>query len=142
MAAGDLYINGVDAWTQWGVFLEEGSTDKFACGVELKAHVENKSKTAHGKQVLIKSMLKEERDFTVVFCFRVSDAFWTNYNNFISTLMAGKVSGSTISPLEIRVTALGTTFKVNYVTCTSLTSYVSMGKVAVKFNEPNPDDRL
>ena len=77
MMTGRLFINDVDAWTEWKVFLEEGSLDKLLLPPAQKLHIENKSRSDNGKQVLIKNQKLDDRDVTLVFCFSMS-----NFNPF------------------------------------------------------------
>lgn len=69
MMTSKLFINGIDAWTEWRAFLEDGSLDKLMLPASFKPFVENKSRSMNGKQVLIKNTRLDERDLTLVFCF-------------------------------------------------------------------------
>jgi hypothetical protein len=65
----ELLINGTDAYTMWGVILEDGSKDKFDIAAPIKDFPENKSETTHGKSVMMSAPKYDERELTVVFCF-------------------------------------------------------------------------
>lgn len=138
-----LKINGYDAWETWGAFLEEGSYEKLLAGENMKAYTENHSRTIDGKVVSMKNPRIHDRDFTLVFCItkRVT-SFLTNFNTFIGTLQQGKKVGTVHTPIELEITELGMTFKVIYLGSINLTQTdLTIGKIAVKFNEPNPKDR-
>ena len=132
---GNLYINGADAWTEWGVFLEDGSRNKLIMGVPLKPFPENKSRLEHGKQVLYSSPRQDERDIELVFCFLKAGNFVDNYNSFMSELYKGEV---VLKYVEAGVNA---TFRFAYLNCRSLNTVQYAGKLSVRFNEPNPSNR-
>lgn len=140
---GKLFINGLDAWTTWGVYLEDGSYENLLAGEEMKPYTTNKSRSEDGVSVSIKNPRLETRSVNVVFCFTNKGAeFLTRYDAFLSVLRAGKVDGTKILPLEIKVPELGKTYRLIYEASSNLSQIgLRIGKVAVKFNEPNPENR-
>jgi hypothetical protein len=131
---GDLFINTKDAWTTWGVFLEEGSEDKLLVASPMKDYISNKSRQEDGKQVLTSTPKVDERTLTVVFCFaKASTDFLTRYKSFMTELYLGR--------MVLNVVSLGITFTLDYLNSASLSSLTTLGKVAVTFSEPNPMNR-
>jgi len=131
---GDLLINTKDAWTTWGVFLEDGSEDKLLQASPLKDYIGNKSRQDHGKQVLDTTPRVDERNVTVVFCFANTPTnFITRYKLFTTELYLGNIT--------LQVVRLGITFNLKYLNSTALSSMTTLGKVAVTFSEPNPMNR-
>ena len=131
---GELFINSKDAWTNWGVCLEDGSEDKLLMAVPMKEYISNKSRAENGKRVLTTTPLKDERDVTLVFCFVNNGIdFITRYNSFIAELYLGAIT--------LRVKRPNIVFNLLYQSSTSLSSISYLGKVAVSFNEPNPVNR-
>ncbi len=131
---GDLFINTKDAWTTWGVFLEDGSEDKLLQAAPMKDYISNKSRQDDGKQVLAMSSQVDERNVTVVFCFaKAPTSFITRYKSFITELYLGTIT--------MQVVNLGITFNLKYLSSASLSSLTTLGKVAVTFCEPNPMNR-
>lgn len=131
---GDLFINTKDAWTTWGLFLEEGSEDKLLVASPMKDYISNKSRQEDGKQVLTSTPKVDERTLTVVFCFaRASTDFLTRYKSFMTELYLGR--------MVLNVVSLGITFTLDYLNSASLSSLTTLGKVAVTFSEPNPMNR-
>lgn len=131
---GKLYINGYDAYTNWGVFLEDGGEDKLLMAVPVKDYISNKSRAADGKSVITTAPKKDERDVTLVFCFATnSTAFITRYNQFLTHLYAGAVT--------LRSVRNKMTYNLLYLRSTALSSVSYAGKLAVIFNEPNPGNR-
>jgi hypothetical protein len=131
---GDLFINTKDAWTTWGVFLEEGSEDKLLVASPMKDYISNKSRQEDGKQVLTSVPKVDERTVTVVFCFaKAATDFVTRYKSFMTELYLGR--------MVLALTSLGITFNLDYLNSASLSSLTTLGKVAVTFSEPNPMNR-
>lgn len=133
---GRLFINGKDAYEQWGIFLEDGSRDKLIMGVSLKEFIENKSRMEHGKRVIYNSPRKDEREVELVFCFRKPGNFVDNYQSFLDELYKGEVV------LKYVDAGLDSTFYLTYMGCRSLNTVQHAGKCSVRFNEPNPDNRV
>lgn len=139
---GKLYINGIDAWVEWGVFLENGSYNKFLAGENMKPYTENKSRSIDGKLVSIKNPRVEDRDLAVVFCFADKGNLPARMNSFLNVLRNGKIIEGKHYPLEIQIPELSQTYKLIYIGNTTLEQMqLSIGKIAVKFNEPNPADK-
>lgn len=131
---GKLYINGSDAWTTWGVFLENGSEDKLLMAVPVKDYISNKSRAADGRSVIAEVPKRDERDVSLVFCFANNGtSFITRYNQFMTQLYAGAIT--------LRSVRNKMTYNLLYLRATSLSSITYAGKVAVSFNEPNPVNR-
>lgn len=138
-----LIINGYDAWETWGVFLEDGSYEKLLTGENMKPYTENKSRKSDGKTVSMKNPRLEDRDVTLVFGIvkRVAP-FLVTLKTFLGTLQKGKEIEGNHYPLEVEVVELGNTYKLIYLGSLQLSQTgLTIGKVAVKFNEPNPRDR-
>lgn len=140
---GQLFINGVDAWTQWAAFLEEGSADKLMLPAPAKAFIENKSRSVDGKTVLMTNPRIDERDITLVFCFANNGTIVSNrLASFMAAIMAGKTINGKVCPTEFGVTETHTTYKLVFMSAIDLTSMNNtIGKVAIRLNEPNPTDR-
>lgn len=139
-----LIINGMDAWTTWGVFLEIGSYNKLLTGVDMKEYTTNESRSIDGKIVSMKNPRVADRDVTIVFCItrENSASFLQNLRGLIQTLQAGRVVGGKILPNTVEVSELNSIFKFIYLGSLQLEQVgLELGKIAVKFNEPNPADR-
>lgn len=133
---GQLYINDKDAFTSWGACLESGSENALQLPAPNKEYVSNKSRSQHGKQVARKSPRKDERDVILYFCLSAStrDQFLMRFQSLIDELD----SGITI----IRVPRLKQGYKLDAISYQELSFYDKIGRFAVKFNEPNPQDRI
>lgn len=155
---GELFLNGADCYDTWGVFLEEGSEDKLFLPAPLKPFVENKSRSEHGKQVLMETPVYDERDVTIVFCFaNTGTSFCDRLTDFVNELSAGvedeQAGGLAPSVLAVKRYNPGlyagvnyeyrkTSFSFLYSSSTELSSQRdTIGKVAIRLNEPNPYNR-
>ncbi len=130
-----IYINGKDAHSTWGCFLEDGSRDKLITGVPLKEFIENKSRLEHGKRVLYSSAKQDERDVELVFCFIKKGSFVSNYRSFMEEMYKGEVK------LHYVDDEINETYHLTYQGCRNLNTVQYAGKVSIRFNEPNPANR-
>ncbi|MGL5681663.1 MAG: hypothetical protein ACRDDZ_01245 [Marinifilaceae bacterium] len=139
---GQCIINGVDIFTEFGVFLEETSYNNLLLPPPTKEHVKNDFRSNHGTDILIKSIKKKERDVTLVFGIKqpTKELFISKYKLFTEFIVSGKIIQGKIYPNEVKI--LGTTYKLVYVNATAFGYYKTFGKLTVRFNEPNPNDRL
>lgn len=131
----ELYINNRDAWLTWGVFLEDGSENKLLLSPSNKEFVENKSRGFAGKQIFANNSQPEDRDLQLVFCISAEDrkSFLKKYRALTNELNRGL--------LTMKVVALEEVYKFTTISYVELAFFDRIGKVAVKFNEPNPSDR-
>ncbi|PXV62615.1 hypothetical protein CLV62_1182 [Dysgonomonas alginatilytica] len=130
-----LYINGKDAWETWGVFLEENSERAFLLPANNKEFVSNKNRSEHGKRVLVNNPRLDERDVQLVFCIFANseDDFLEKYESFVAELNSGWV--------QMKVIKVKKVYNFTTTSFLDLGYYDDKGKLSVKFNEPNPDDR-
>lgn len=137
---GELLINDKDAYTNFGVSMGEGFLDALCAPSPLKEFIENKSRSEHGKQVIISNPKLDERDLTLSFALEGGDEsdFNTKKQAFYSELYKGAI--------DIKVPAIGNeVFHLVYsgknVTYGQNTVR-TFTKIAMKLNEPNPYNRL
>lgn len=136
---GELLINGKDAYTNFGVSMGDGFLDALCSPSPLKDFIENKSRSEHGKQVIISSPKLDERDVSLSFTLEGSSEsdFNTKKQAFYSELYKGAI--------DIKIPAIGngvyhliyTGKNVSYAQNTART----FTKISMKFNEPNPNNR-
>lgn len=130
---GRLKINGTDAYTMWGVVLEDGSYNKLLSGDSMKEYTKNESRSLDGVEVLIKNPRLKERTITLTFLL-IGSSFLSQFSAFLATLQSGLI--------HLNVPELNKTYKLIYEANTSVTQIgLTMGKVSVKFLEPKPNDR-
>ena len=135
---GGLYINGVDAFAQWGVRMGDKFLDSLGAPCPLKTPIENESRADNGKQILGYPVLASRQlnlEFTIT--GESPDNFASKKADFFATLYQGWVT--------IHVPDNGwETYNLWYLG-TSPTYSQSRNrcfcKVMVKFEEPNPVNR-
>jgi len=136
---GELTINGTDAWTAYGVFLETSAMSTLLTPPPVKTYIESVSRRQHGKRITIDDadtgQYLDERDITLTVCL-VADSreeFLTKYKAFCAVLQGGK--------LNLKTAYSDDTYKCVYLSCQQLTYRSRIGKFILKLNEPNPNDR-
>ena len=144
---GLLFINNVDVYKVYGVFLTEDQESNYTNYDELMKPSQVKSYTeiSYPEQDGVKLPAQifpklEARDFTLYFAIIGKDRaeFYTRYSSFLALLRGGW--------LNIKVPELDKTYKVYYKECSGYNQLVSLsessGEVGarfkVKFREPSP----
>lgn len=137
---GELFINGKDAWTEWGINMGKGFKDTLDSFVPLKDYITNESALEHGRQVLFEVLPKVNyREFTLQFMLLGTDAddFREKRKAFEAELQKGRV--------DLVVPSLGNeVYKLVYLgknITYAMNRKGNFGTVAARFEEPNPTDR-
>lgn len=135
---GELYINGKDAFTEWGVNMGEGFLDTLLEPCSLKSYVQNESRLEHGKHIIIDEPRFASREITLQFVLRqdTQSAFTTAKQAFLALLYAGAITIS-VPQASAEVFRLVFTKSTSYALNTDRT----LCKISAKFVEPNPTDR-
>ncbi len=137
MPAGELYINGQDAYTTWGISLDRTGLSALMTPAGQKEVVENESRLENGRRAIVKSPRVAARDVSLVFNMsaRVQELFMARYASFCEQLQTGQ--------LVIRTKYQPTTYyKFIYRSCTQFTqTQRELAKVVRRLTEPNPGDR-
>lgn len=127
-----------DAWTEYGIHLEDGAEEALMLPPEIKELPHNNMASSHGTQYFRprpEDVRVAERELSLTFCFVWSkDDYLKRYNRFLQMLQSG------IIEMKIRGVGLGFTFL--YKSCRSYTSVKYAGKIVVQFSEPNPKNRI
>ena len=136
---GELYINGNDAWTTWGVNMGDGFLDSIDAPLPMKDYIENSSRTEHGKRVITDNAKVDSREITLSFTITGSSPsdYQSKKKSFYLELQKGK--------FEVRVPVLGgEIYKLIYLGKSisyGLSLSRTFGNLSAKFEEPNPTDR-
>lgn len=135
----ELYINGKDAWTEWGVSMGDGFVDAIDAFVPMKEYIENDSRLEHGKRVLVTTPRLASRELTLHFTIKgVSEAdFRSKRRAFENELRKGRVTVMVpaLNDEVYRLLYLGR--NVSY----ALNRSRTFAAISAKFEEPNPSDR-
>ncbi len=136
---GELYINGKDAWTEWGVNMGNGFIDAIDSFVPMKDYIENESRLENGKKVLLANPRVASRELTLHFTIKGdSEAdFRAKRKAFEAELQKVRIDvkvpviGDETYHLIYLGKSIGYGLNVTRTFCT----------VSSKFEEPNPADR-
>ena len=137
---GELFINGKDAWQEWGVNMGEGFLGAIDSFVPMKEVIENDSRLEHGKRVLVYNPKMASREMTLHFTVKGNSEtdFRVKRRAFEQELQKVKV--------EVVVPALGEeVYRLIYLG-KSVSYAMNVARtfctISSKFEEPNPSDRL
>lgn len=136
---GDLYINGKDAWTNWGINMGEGFLDAIDGFVPMKDVIENESRKQDGKRVIMTERKVASREITLRFTIRADSEsdFRTKRVAFEAELQKGwaNVVVPKLGDQIYKLIYLGK--NVNY----GMNRTRTLCSISAKFEEPNPADR-
>lgn len=133
---GELYINGKDAYTEWGLSLSDTALSALLTPAGMKDPIENTSRAQNGKRVIINAKTDERTiSLEVHFTARTKDQFWERYISFCQELAK--------QYLEINTKYLPDVYyKMYYINCTQFSQFMEgIAKFTLRLNEPDPTDR-
>lgn len=133
---GQIIINDQDAWETWGVTLCKGGYEKLMKPPAMKDYIVNESRLEHGKRIIVNSPKVSSRDVSLQFFIEGSSRadYLSKLDAFVLELQKGKI--------ELFVSKLDTLYKLVYIESSSYGDFgIKKGKLAVRFVEPNPNDR-
>ena len=134
---GQLTINGKDAYSTWGITMDDTSLSALMTPAPIKEFTENKSRLNNGKQVLVRNPRMDERNLILSINITAKDreTFLSRYNSFCQELATGQ--------LNIQTSLTGTiTYRTIYKDCRQFEQFNGrIGKFALSLNEPNPANR-
>lgn len=135
----ELLINNKNAYTTWGVRMGDKFLDTIGASSPMKEFIENKSRLEHGKRVIVNNPKLDERDITLSFTIEGNSQsdYQAKKKAFFDELYKGAV--------DIQVPANSSEIYHLIYLGKSITYAQSLdrtfGKISMKFNEPNPDNR-
>lgn len=136
---GDLFINGKDAFSTWGVRMGDSFLDAIDGFNEMKDYIENGSRLEHGKRVITDNAKVDSREITLQFTIEGSSE--SDYRIKKKAFQAELEKGA----VNIKVSVLGNEiYKLIYLgksVSYGLSLDRCFGKISSKFEEPNPMDR-
>lgn len=73
----ELYLNGKDAYTTWGISMNDTSLSELMTPTSNKEFIENESRIEHGKRVLVTKSKLDARNLTLTKfdCFQSRTVF-------------------------------------------------------------------
>ena len=134
---GELFINSKDAYTTWGISMDDTSLSSLMAPPPLKEFIEDTSRLEHGKRVDTSNPKMDERNITlqINLTARDKDEFFSRYTSFCEELATGV--------LEIRTKYQPTVlYRTTYLSCSQFSQFIQgIGKFTLKLNEPDPSRR-
>lgn len=133
----ELFINGKDAYIEWGISMDDTSLSSLMTPVPSKAFVENESRLEHGKRVIIANPKMDVRNLTLQINLTASneEQFFTRYNSFCEELATGVLEINT----KYQPTVV---YKTIYQSCSQFSQFMrGIGKFSLKLYEYNPSNR-
>lgn len=134
---GELFINGKDAYAEWGISLDDTSLSALMTPPPNKELIENSSRLEHGKRVITDNVKVDERNLTLQINLTAptKDLFFDRYLSFCNELKTGTLNIRTkYQPAVL--------YRTIYVSCNQFSQFMQgIGKFVLKLNEPNPENR-
>lgn len=134
----ELIINGKEAFSNFGVRMGDDFLNVLSAPVPVKGFIENKCRRENGKTVVYNEPRVDEQDITLTFTLQgnSSDDYRTKYRMFKNELLKGQV--------VLQVPVLEETYRLTYLKSTVFAMNLkrTFAKISVKFNEPNPANRV
>lgn len=135
---GEYFINGKDAYTEYGISLSDGALSTLMTYPSMKENVKNKSRLQHGARVVVDNPKYDERSINLPFHITASSKtdFFTKYGKFCDDVLStGKINISTIfQPTK--------EYKLIYESCQQFTEYEQeMAMFVLRCTEIDPTDR-
>ena len=137
MPLGELYINGDDAFAEYGMSMESSALSSLMTPPPSKEFIENKSRLENGKRVVTSNPMVDERELSLQFHIKANGKsdFLVKYSKLCDVLASGVLEISTSYQQ-------GVVYRMIYVSCTQFSEYrLGMAKFTLRLNEPNPTNR-
>ncbi len=137
MLRGQLKINGKDAYTTWGISMDDTSLSALMTPPSVKAYITNDDRTKHGKEYLTSPLYVDSRDITLQLNLtaRNDEQFFTRYAAFCEELAKGA--------LDIETSfQQGVIYHCVYQSCSQFSQFMrGIGKFVLRITEMNPNNR-
>ena len=138
MPAGELYINGKDAYNEWGVSFEDGALASLMTPSSMKECISNESRLEHGTRRVNLLRKMQERDLTLPFHLVAKNRamYLTRYESFVTEITGQEY-------VRIKTCYQPTVvYKCIYSSCTQFSQFIDgLAKFTLKLIEPDPSDR-
>ena len=137
MPKGQIYINGIDAYEEWGISMDTQSLSALMTPPPNKTLPENKSRLRNGKEVAKVARKVDERDVTLTINLTAptEEEFIDRYARFCEVLAEGVLRINTqYQP--------GVYYNFEYQSCNQFTQFMrGIASFSLKLNEPDPTNR-
>lgn len=138
MLKGQLYINGKDAYTAYGIIMSETALSTLMTPAPSKDYINNSSRLVDGKRVFKGNVKMDEREMTLSFNMiaKDKDTFLTNYAKFCEEVLAK-------GEIVIHTSFLPNVwYRCIYISCSQFSQFMrKIASFSLKLNEPDPSNR-
>lgn len=134
---GDLLINGVDAYTEYGISLSDGAISTLLTPPPLKDFIENEAREENGKTVILNTPVFNSRDIALNIHLTASsdEDFFTKYSAFCEVLKTGSLNIQIKQQEDV-------IYRCIYQSCSQFSQLLfGIAKFTLKLTEPNPANR-
>lgn len=132
----DLTINGTDAWTAYGVYMDDSSLGQLLAPPPLKDRITSTSRAENGTRVVTDApVYVAEREITLQLGIygETEEKFLTNVKALTKVLTESKT---------ITIGAAGDSYTCIYLSCSQFSAYMrGIGKFVLRLKEYNPANR-
>ena len=135
---GELYINGKDAYDEWGVSLEDGALEALMAPPSMKECIVNESRLENGKRRMNFAPRIDERELTlpIHLVAKSKTLYLMQYGAFVTELTSKEYIEIETSHQE------GVVYKCIYRSCNQFSQFIDgLAKFSLKLVEPNPAER-
>ena len=130
-----LKINGLDAYTTYGITMDSSSLATLMTPPALKDWVTSESRTEHGTRVVVagpKYMKARDLTLQINISARTEEDFLSKYASFCEVLKGGTLTLETITGKYYCI----------YISCNQFSQFLrGIGKFTLKLQEYNPNNR-
>lgn len=135
---GDLTINGVDAWSVYGMNFEDGALAALLTPPPLKEFAEAKSRLRNGTVLIVDKETTKYDSRDVIIQFHLvadnQEQLMSRYNALCNVLKSGKIT--------LKTKFSSDTYRMVYNSCSQMSVLINgMMKFSLKLIEPNPNNR-
>ena len=135
---GKFYINGKDAYSEFGAVFLRGTYETLLKPAPMKDYITNTSRLEHGVRYLANANTAKTNERTIQLSIFINGSSERDYIEKVSALMTELEKGS----FTLKVMDLGYVYNLVYTDCASYGDYGrKRGKFTLKLIEPNTKDR-
>lgn len=137
MPAGQLYINGKDAYTTWGISMTTDALGTLMTPAGIKTMVSDDVRLNHGTRYIVDNIRLEERQLSLSLVMSANSEveFFNQHARFCEELKKVELNIKTsFQPTVV--------YRCLYQSCTQYAQYMrGIAKFTLKLVEPNPTNR-
>lgn len=137
MPKGELFINGIDAYENFGLSLTDGALSSLMTPPPNKSLIESAYRKLPGKRVIPKDVVPDARELNLEMHITAPDrsTFYQRYGDFCNELKKGVIVIRTSFQPDVY-------YRCVYLSCNQFSQFVEqLAKFSLKLSEPDPTNR-